>query len=97
MDLIDSKNVVTRKPHSCWGCGEKFAKGSKLTRTTSADGGSVQSVYWCAICDEWWASFGYMDDDGIEFGSLVGDDEWKKLKKELTKPRPAPADKGGKV
>lgn len=82
MTIVAQKTVTARKPRKCWGCAREFPKGSKFSRITTADGGSIYATYWCETCNQWWAEFGYGDDEGVEFGALRDDEDWVKLQKE---------------
>jgi len=91
MSVIASKKVITRKPHKCWGCAREFPKGSTLDRVTCTDGEVIMSAYWCEICQEWLTE--YDDGEGVEFGTLRGDEDWEKIKQEMSI-SPAPKPKG---
>jgi len=49
------------------------------------------SAYWCEICQEWLTE--YDDGEGVEFGTLRGDEDWEKIKQEMSI-SPAPKPKG---
>lgn len=83
-NFIKSKQVKTRKEHSCFGCGRKFPKGSKLTASTSSDFDGIQTTYWCNVCLEYWSR--YMEtNDEIMFGELRSEDKngWEKVKEDV--------------
>lgn len=87
---IDSKKVVTRKPHKCWGCCREFPKGSELLRVTGTDGGEIASVYWCKVCDAIFQEFG-IGDTGVTEGEIRdGDPEsWEADRKRIEEPTDA--------
>ena len=89
MGVISCKAVKTKKDHKCFGCARKFPKGSKLQRITSADGGEIQSNYWCDVCQEYWSE--YMEsDDCIGFGDLKANDfeKWEEIRMKVENEAP---------
>ena len=48
--LISQKNVITRKDHQCWGCGNLYPKGTEMEANTSTDCGKIFTVYFCDKC-----------------------------------------------
>ncbi len=84
MDILVSKDVITKKEHNCWGCGRKFPKGSKLTFVKGVDSGEFASAYWCQTCNEYWnRNMSY--DDEIGYGELKSEDfrVWEIIRKEV--------------
>ena len=84
MDILESKDVITKKEHNCFGCGRKFSKGSKLNFTKSVDGGEFSSAYWCKTCQEYWErNMKYCDEIG--YGELKSEDfeGWEIIRKEI--------------
>lgn len=77
--FLKDKIVKTRKEQTCWGCAEKFEKGTGLRYLVSVDNGDFSSSYWCRICD-----VTYLEhqntydpyDDGIGFGEAKEFDSW---------------------
>ncbi|RYI30532.1 hypothetical protein EVU96_08950 [Bacillus infantis] len=74
--LLKDKIVKTRKEQTCWGCAEKFEKGTSLRYITAVDGGEITSSYWCRICDVTWLENKNWNDDGIGFGEVKEFDGW---------------------
>ena len=69
--ILKDKIVKIRKEQTCWGCAEKFEKGTKLRFVTAVDAGDFQNSYWCRVCD---ATF---SDDPNEDGICLGEcKEW---------------------
>lgn len=72
VDTFKDKEVITRKPHNCWGCTDAIPIGTKINVTTSADTGKLTTAYWCKRCLD------YMDEhldywdrqNGFEYGEL---------------------------
>lgn len=64
-DVIGRKNIRTRKPHHCFGCGREFPSGTKMERSAVVDGGHMWTCYLCATCQtvccdlDWGDEFGY--------------------------------------
>lgn len=51
--IIQSKTVKTRKPHTCFGCAREFPKGTNMQREAVKDCGSVFTAYMCSSCYEY--------------------------------------------
>ena len=83
METIESRIVSIRKPRKCWGCAIEFPKGSNLNRCANKDGGEITVVHFCATCSEWFCR--YDNGEGVEFGQLVHDEDWLKIKQEFSK------------
>lgn len=83
-EMISSKTVITRKIHSCWGCGFKYPQGTKMQRNTCSNDGKIASSYWCPTCQKYWARHLEYGDE-IMFGELrIGDIEgWEAVRDEL--------------
>lgn len=77
MNIIETKNVIIRKPHNCWGCKRKFEKGKELLLVKCADNNTVYNIYWCFICDSYIQNNrSELDLDlGIDYGELVENEE----------------------
>ncbi len=74
--VFNSKEVLTRKPHVCWGCAEHFPIKSRLIKVDGIDDNSLAyTIYWCRLC------YGFLetlaDNDGIAFGEFKSEYEYK--------------------
>lgn len=67
MNILEYKEVKTRKDHTCWGCVKKFKKGSKMITCVSVDD-TILRIYHCPTCeqiqsktndDSYYTDFGY--------------------------------------
>lgn len=85
MEILEQKNVMTRKKHNCWGCKRKFKKGTDMLYVTSVDAGSFNHTYWCDDCQEFIDTLEYWEtEDGWLYGELLDyDDHRKYINKEL--------------
>ena len=84
MSILDSRTVVTRKAHRCWGCGRRFQAGSSLRRVRSVEDGQFLTVYWCPVCSEVLAQPSYHYDDEFGFGELREEDpEWEAIRERM--------------
>ena len=82
MTILDVRQVVTRKPHRCWGCGRRFPPGSSLQRVTDVEHGQFSRLYWCDVCREILAK--YHHGDGFEMGDLKDEDpDWEAIRERL--------------
>lgn len=66
--IFSEESVKIRKPHKCYGCGDKYEKGELLTVSKGITDGTFWSCYWCPICNSYIKSplFHWEDhDDGI--------------------------------
>jgi len=85
--VLDTKHVITKKPHECWGCGGTIPIGRKVERQSQADEGRVFSVYTCEICDMF-MNHPDFDFDNMEYirpGDLPQMDYYKDSIKEFEK------------
>lgn len=75
--ILTDKVVKTRKEHNCWGCGEKFKKGTNLRYQVDVDNGDFNKSYWCKVCDTT-VEQEYCEqvDCGIGFGEVKDYDSW---------------------
>ena len=72
-DIIRSKEVKVRKDTICFGCGRRFAAGTKMRLDVIADGG-VWNCHLCETCVKisesmkYWEefSFGQLRDEALE-------------------------------
>ncbi|MBE3553584.1 MAG: hypothetical protein IMW85_00930 [Thermicanus sp.] len=84
MSIISSEMVKTRKDHYCFGCARKIPKGNKMQRVKSVDMGSISTIYWCEVCQEYWNK--HVDyEDEIGYGDLRFNDTegWDEVKKSI--------------
>jgi hypothetical protein len=79
---VSQKDVVTRKPHHCWGCTEEFPAGTKMGVVNDADMGTVKSCYWCCTCTDYITRYMHHDDveDGFMYGELTRDESYYEFK-----------------
>ena len=78
MPILQDKIVKTRKPHHCWGCGKKFEAGVKLRYQVDAEEGTINSSYWCKVCDTTVkAEYDEQVDCGIGFGDVKDYMSWE--------------------
>jgi ferredoxin len=83
-DILRWEHRTTRKPHRCFGCGKEYSPGTKMVSAAYADGGTVDSCYWCSTCQEYMRRyFKYGDETG--YGEIYANDRegWNKLDQEL--------------
>lgn len=66
--IISQKNITTRKPHVCFGCGREFPKSTIMSRESIADGGTVWTCYLCQTCQSITSEMRY--DDEFGYGDL---------------------------
>lgn len=51
IQLLEFKNVKTRKAHKCWGCTKEFPAGTNMEVTTCIDSDfPISHAYWCELC-----------------------------------------------
>jgi hypothetical protein len=77
---LKNKYVKTRKPHRCWGCGQKFESGRTMKYVVNVDSGDFSSGYWCLACDRYLDKYGSDYDDGIAFGEFKGEEHYEEFK-----------------
>lgn len=76
--IVSEEEVKTRKDHRCFGCNDKFPKGSHLTRVTVRGDDGLQSSYWCAPCDAFWDTLDREStEDGIYQGEIWNFDKYR--------------------
>lgn len=69
--LFEQREVITRKPHNCWGCTEIIPIKTKVMCVTSVDAGEFVTSYWCDICDKFLRTLDYFDcENGFVYGEL---------------------------
>lgn len=73
--VFGDKKVKIRKAVSCWGCQDRYEKGSQLVVTKGVTDGTFWSSYWCPICMAYmdspffhWSNYGY--EEGISPGDF---------------------------
>ena len=79
MTVLSQKIVVTRKPHSCWGCGRVYPTGTRMNVVVNVDHKLLRS-YWCGSCGDVLSLLpSYESDDGWDFGDVRAGypDEWE--------------------
>lgn len=83
MSVISSKIVKTRKEHTCFGCGRKMSKGSKMNVVTSKVD-DISTDYWCETCQAYWNKYMRYSDE-IGFGELKSEDKdgWEKVRRNV--------------
>jgi hypothetical protein len=83
-DTLESKIVVTRKEHQCWGCARKIPKGLKMRVLKLAEDGKVVSSYWCETCQLYWNRH-CNNDDEISCGELRDENRkgWEAVRDEI--------------
>jgi hypothetical protein len=81
--ILKNKLVETRKEHRCWGCEERFQKGSEMRNVVSVDSSrEIMSAYYCEKCSDFIDSLPNDEfEDGIGFGDLLNYEEYKDFKK----------------
>lgn len=83
-DILENKNVKTRKQHNCWGCCRTFEPGSDMRYIKEVEEGDFKTSYWCKTCDEY-SKRNHGTDEGIAFGELRSEDPdgWESVRKEI--------------
>ena len=71
-ELISTKDVVTRKPHQCFGCARQFPVGTSMRKDFVADDKPF-TAYLCETCQEVVSSMSWTDSYGL--GDLRQDAE----------------------
>lgn len=51
-EILSSKDVVTRKPHKCFGCNKIYPVKTSMCRQAIQDCGTVFTSYLCDTCEE---------------------------------------------
>lgn len=52
-NLLDSRIVLTRKPHRCSGCLAEIAPKTRVSCLTATDCSKLFSYYLCLVCEEY--------------------------------------------
>lgn len=73
--VFGSKEVKIRKAVRCWGCEDRYEKGSQLVVSKGVTDGTFWSCYWCPICMAYqeskffnWSNYDYQE--GISPGDF---------------------------
>jgi len=69
-EVLECKNVITRKEHQCFGCCIKFPKGSNMAVHVEVGDGGICRTYWCDVCIRVWKKYMQYDDE-INSGDLI--------------------------
>lgn len=80
IENLFQKRVKTKKEHRCWGCLEKFLKGSMMTVNSSVDSGQFNRVYFCDSCIEYLEKHKRENNyysDGIDLGFVKESKEYE--------------------
>lgn len=61
MTTLRDERVRIRKPHTCPGCGLRWAPGTEMDAVVCVDMGKVYTCYWCDVCTDMVGD--WLDDD----------------------------------
>lgn len=65
------KEVLTRKPHNCFGCMDVYPAKSKMYKNDGInEGNEIYSLYFCSICNAYINNVDVFEDGGIHCGEL---------------------------
>ena len=84
MEQIARREVKTRKPHRCFGCGTLYPHGTDMSVVVESEKGRAESTYWCEVCEEVMSrTFEY--GDTCSPGDLYAGDPayWREVKREI--------------
>ena len=81
--ILKNITVTIRKPHLCWGCGITVVPGFKMQYSANINDGEFQACYWCEICDAYFSKHRDNFEDGVYFGDLAYEEDYKQFKREL--------------
>lgn len=48
--IFEVKEVITRKPHHCWGCDIAYPANIRMNNVKAVQDGEFQNNYWCLNC-----------------------------------------------
>ena len=84
MRIISDKRVKTRKPHVCWGCNTLEPIGTIMLAIAQADGGTVNTTYWCMTCMTYMARY-FDDGDVYGSGDIIANDpeRWAEIHEQV--------------
>lgn len=68
-EFIGEKRVRIKKVRKCWGCNQKYAKGSFMISATTKDI-TIDHTYWCIVCDDFIKT---LTRENLECGFFRGD------------------------
>ena len=68
--IIITKDVITRKEHSCWGCMRTFPAKTKMEVSVCVDDGALLRTYHCKDCRDFMNT---LDPYDLEYGFCEGD------------------------
>ncbi len=82
---IGYKDVITRKPHVCCGCGRTLPTKTAMSVVVTEDCGEIESSYWCKVCERFSAQVDMSDDDTITLGEFRHNepDVWETIRAEV--------------
>jgi hypothetical protein len=76
MRVISEHNVITRKPHHCFGCTREYPVGTKMNYIVNVDD-VISGSYWCEICENYMdKQIPHLYDDGIFYGDLLNEEDY---------------------
>lgn len=71
MSVIAERKVVTRKPHRCHGCAQKFDSKTQMVYAAENNDGDFFDCYWCMRCHNFLKTLTHEDiGDGLFMGDL---------------------------
>lgn len=78
METRVSKIIRALSKYECWGCGQRFEKGSFLRSQIDANKGLIGNSYWCKVCDKTLESENLDSfDRKISFASVCNYQSWQ--------------------
>jgi len=86
--MFESQEVVTRKPHRCWGCNRVLPGGTKMQRQVDDEAGTLHATYWCLTCVEVAGIDESYYGDGCGLGEVRENEpeEWEKVRAKMEAP-----------
>jgi hypothetical protein len=89
------KQVTTRKPHQCYGCGDVFPAKTPMVCQCNIIDGSFCVTYFCLVCKHIWDEIHKVDRYAYESlfeGDLKAEDpdEWERVRVSLFQPQATP-------
>ena len=84
MNVLNSGKRKIRKVQVCYGCGRNFKPGEFLDFVTTADSGTINTVYWCDVCQDVIHNMDYQDEEFYFMDVRKGDpEEWEESRKRI--------------